>query len=609
MNRGQATFGDFVRLANAHLADARQQGGSVTPGRDTAEISAGILHLVSVLARYTADQTKMIRQLPDRQQSALSSWDRASMQAHDLLMSAASVLRSGRFAAGRDHKAQCTAARQLHAAATALGAGRDLLQSHFTSDPRGARIGNSGWAPVMSSPMAARAQLIEIASLARRAAGVAEARLRPGYPLPETGDRLATAGQLLEQAASSVDEAARSEPITRAERDLLRSIPANVMPTQAAVGDPESVPALGEAVIASAQRAGHAAWTAAGQDPQSTGISIASWQRIAAAGMVTSHHCQVLCTTLADRTRLAGAPELHNRLTAAAGQAGEARDAWLDAAREFREITTDIRDHISPAAAEATELALWTGRLAYADPAWNLSSGPSHPARPAEALVPKLADVPDVVAVIHNASEAAARLAAANLEQATSAVRGQRVLVATRFLPEKYDIPNPFTPAPPSYQTSLLMCCEDTRDAARKLADTVAEIAIETKAPSRTIAAAHEAVRRLGEHESARVPRKGAREVRATPAEPVGAVESELRASGVTSPRALWRAAALDRAGRQLISDVAPRRARRDATGAQSGSPATWAVRQGTRAHDARRADEGVILGGQSAEGGLQAEP
>jgi hypothetical protein len=381
------------------------------------------------------------------------------------------------------------------------------------------------------------------------------------------------------------------------------------MPTRTPVGHQESVGALGDAVITSAQRACHVAWIAANQDPQSTAISIASWHQIAAAGMVTSHHCQVLCTALADRTRLAGAPEVHNRLAVAAEQAGEARDAWLDAAREFREITTDIRDHMSPAAAEAAELALWTGRLAYADPDWNLSSGPSHPARSAEALAPKMADVPDVVAVIHNASEAAARLAAANLEQATSAVRGQRVLVATRFLPEKYDIPDPFTPAPASYQTSLLMCCEDTRGAARKLAEAIAEIAIETRAPSRTIAAAHEAVRRLGEHEPGRVPRTGAREVSATPAEPAGAIESALRASGVTSPRALWRAAALDRAGRQLISDVVPRRARRDARGAQSAGPATQAVRQGTRARDTRRADEGVILRGQSAEGGLQAEP
>jgi hypothetical protein len=72
----------------------------------------------------------------------------------------------------------------VHSAATALGAGRDLLQSHFRTDPHGARLDHSGWAPVITSPAIARAQLVEIASLARHAASVAEAPLQADYPLP-----------------------------------------------------------------------------------------------------------------------------------------------------------------------------------------------------------------------------------------------------------------------------------------------------------------------------------------------------------------------------------------------------------------------------------------
>jgi hypothetical protein len=606
MTSGQATFGDLFRLAGSELAGARTPAQTVTPGRDAAEVSTGILHVINVLTRYTADETRMIRRLPDRHLAVVSPWDRAGVQTHDLLASAGAVLRpSGMRVHGRGGEAGSLPARKLHSAATALDAARDLLQSHFVTHRSGARIGYSGWAAVIVSPAVTRAQLTEVASIARQSAAVGEASLRAGYPLPEVGDRLVTACQLLDQAASSIDQAGRSEPVNQADRDLLYAIPVNAMPPRSLVADPESVPALCQAVITTAERARHAAWTAAGQHPHSTAVSIASWQRIASAAMVTSHHCQVLCGTLADATSGHRARALHANLAQAAGQAGSARDAWLDAAREYEEITTDIRDHMSPAAAEAAELALWSGRLAYAGPDWNISSGPSHPARPAEALAPEAADVPEVVAAIHHASEAVAQLATANLEQAKSAVRGDRVLVATRFLPENYDIPSPYTPAPASYQTSLLMCCSDTSDAARQLSEAVREIAIETRAPSQTLVTAKHVVQQLAVEYSRVV---GGPEPGKTRADAPGPVESELRGHGVTDPRALWRAAALDRASRQLVAEAAPRRAQREGRTAQAPTTPT-AARVASRFSDARRAEARTLARDQPVREDFQAEP
>ena len=257
-----------------------------------------------------------------------------------------------------------------------------------------------------------------------------------------------TACQLLNQAASSIDEASRSEPVTQANRDLLRAIPVNAMPPRSLVADPESVPALCQAVITTAERARHAAWTAAGQGPQSTAISIAcpgsGSRRPPWSPAITVRSCAPLSPTGRAANRRRSRCTLS--LAQAAEHAGSARDAWLDATREYQEITTDIRDHMSPAAAEAAELAFWTGRLAYADPAWNLSSGPSHAARPAEMLAPELADVPEVVAAIHHASESVAQLATANLEQARSAVRGDRVLVPTRCPAGELRHPEPVHP-------------------------------------------------------------------------------------------------------------------------------------------------------------------
>jgi len=608
MTSGRATFGDLMRLASSELAGARAPAQTVTPGRDATEVSIGLLHVLNVLTRYTADETRMIRRLPDRQLAAVSAWDQAGVQAHDLLTASAAALRPmGTRAYGAAGEARCQPARQLHSAATALGAARDLLQSHFVTHRGGARIGYSGWAAVIVSPAVARAQLSEIASIAQQSAAAGEASLRVGYPLPEVGDRLMTACRLLNQAVGSVDQAGRSEPVTQADRDLLYAIPVNAMPPRSLVADPDSVPSICQAVITTAQRARHAAWTAAGQGPQSTAISVASWQRIASAAMVACHHCQVLCGTLADATSGHRARALHANLAQAAVRAGSARDAWLDAAREYQEITTDIRDHMSPAAAEAAELALWTGRLAYADPDWNISSGPSHPARPAEALASESADVPEVVAAIHHASDAVAHLATANLEQAKSAIRGDRVLVATRFLPENYDIPSPYTPAPASYKTSLLMCCSDTSDAARQIVDAVAGIAVETRAPSRTLAAAKDVVHPPGEYQSASSPIVGNPRDHETQSEKPGHIESELRGLGVTDPRTLWRAAALDRASRQLVAKAAPRRARLEGRVEQTPTARNQSVRVTRRVPEAPAGAHRAV-GAQPARDDVQAE-
>jgi hypothetical protein len=55
---------------------------------------------------------------------------------------------------------------------------------------------------------------------------------------------------------------------------------------------------------------------------------------------------------------------------------------------------------VSRTPAEAGDLTLWTGRLAYADPRWALSSGPAHEPRPPQDLAPHERDVPLAVAAV-----------------------------------------------------------------------------------------------------------------------------------------------------------------------------------------------------------------
>jgi hypothetical protein len=335
------------------------------------------------------------------------------------------------------------------------------------------------------------------------------------------------------------------------------------MPERCIPGMTEAIPQLCQVVISTAERARHAAWDAAGVEPLSACLSVTSWHRIAAASTVTSHHCHVLWTTLADR--VANDPtEAHSaRLQHAAALASAGREQWLDAAREFEDITTDVRGYISPAAAEAAELALWTGRLTYADPGWTLASGPSQTPRAAASLAPRLKDMPNVVEAVHQTSEALSSLATANLEQARTAVRARRLLVSTRLLSERHNVPRRFTRAPTSYTTSLLACCQDNRNAASEAAAVAGDVAMRVEARSSTLATARKVVQ---EERLSQLPHGEAApsRTRASQLEPAaGPVEASLRERGVTSSRLLWRAAAIDQATQQVMRDATADQAQR----------------------------------------------
>ena len=96
------------------------------------------------------------------------------------------------------------------------------------------------------------------------------------------------------------------------------------------------------------------------------GMSVNSLRQTAAASTLTSHHCEALLRSLSHRHRIAGEPAI----------------TWRAAADALDQVTASNQDQPSTVAAAAGDLALWTGRLAYANPAWTLASGPAPAARP-----------------------------------------------------------------------------------------------------------------------------------------------------------------------------------------------------------------------------------
>jgi hypothetical protein len=429
-------------------------------------------------------------------------WGRAGLDARSALASAAMLLHGDTPARRHpDRPAGSELARRLDAAALSLATGRDLLQTHVARDPHGAVELRSEWWPVVNSPPVTRALLAEMALLARAIAplgalaghsagtrGSPEARRRLNASNPRY--RLTAACEWLQFLDTAVRAAHQQEPVSASDIELLRAIPASRLPARQLPGDSEPVTGLCDGVIAAAERARHAAWASATVPPGSPAVTVSSWRRVAAASTLTGHHCEILLRSLADRAQGGGPGDLTAGLLQAADAAGRASARWLRVAHALDDVTTDTQGQRFEAAAGASELALWTGRLAYADPQWTLASGPRHKARPQGSLAPEPGDIPLAVAAVHHACDAMARLAHADRDQVKAAAAADRVLVAITAPLDIWDAPRPYGPALRGQIDAMITLYDYAGDACAQASGRVADVATAVRAPSRVLAAA-----------------------------------------------------------------------------------------------------------------------
>jgi hypothetical protein len=555
---GQATFGDFLRTANHALAP---RPGGPSPARgDVEEVSRSLQRVLTIVGRYLQDTAVAFSDVPRHMPAPGGPWGEACAQARQALTNAAGfLLRPG---TGRPvwppPPSVSPLARRLDEAAAALATGRDLLHTHFTPGPQGGRAHRSPWALAITSEPVNRALLAEIAALARpiarHGANVALAPIA-GTPSPSEHRRaLGAACDWLLVLAGSIDTASRRQPVATADRELLAAIPVYAMPARPSLAAAETVSGLYDGVTATAERLRHLAWQTAGQPPWSPRLTATSLRQAAEASTVTSHHCALLAKTLGATAHGVG-PAAKSDLSATATAAHQARGAWYQAARALRHITTDTHGQLSPAAAEARDLAWWTGRLAYTDPAWTLASGPDHPVRTPQDLAPQPDDLPQAVAAVHHAADALALLADTEYDHLRGAIQARRILVPTRTLPDDYDIPRPYAPAPDESTSILLSQYRDACHASRNAAATIGHAAQATRAPSRALTAARAASQPASPARDATAPTTPPGQKHA-PDMP-GPLQHTLLRLGITSPTLLDRGADLDRASQRLLTDAA----------------------------------------------------
>jgi hypothetical protein len=260
---------------------------------------------------------------------------------------------------------------------------------------------------------------------------------------------------------------------------------------------------------------------------------------------------------LTSKARQLGLRQAAGELGAAASEAAATRSRWLAVARNWsHHIVTDTSGSPSNVSAETADLALWTGRLVYADPQWTPAHGRRHALRSAGDLIAGEYGLGAAVAAVHHVAETLSRLADADLQQVRLLGRAGRLYVHTRSLPAEADIPRPYGPAPLDRVDGLVSVYREAAEAGAQLAASMDLAAAAANAPSQVLSTARAAAGR------APIPA-----VRSVPlAIPQGSATGLLQQIGIRDRGLLDRAASLDLA----VLAEATARARPTAPGRQT---------------------------------------
>jgi hypothetical protein len=514
--------------------------------------------IVAVITRYLDDGRWMFSY------HAAGPWNTAFTEARLAAYRAESILGNGLSASAPATGGDGALAGRLHEAAGSLALARDLLHTHFTRDPAGSRVPQSDWADVIASTPVSRALLATLAGQAGAVAAQASALSLP----QDAGERVAARWQQVAHACrwlraleAAVLAAHLQEPVPDSDMRLLAAVPVNAAPARRLPHPADPVTALSAGTVTAAERVSRAARDLADRARWAPDMNATSARRGAAACVVTALNCETILCSLAAADG-AGYLDLPAELADTAAAASAARAAWLMAARSWDQMTTDCHGYLSQAAADAEDLALWTGRLAYADPSWTPAREPSRSVRPASGLADSQLTLTGTAAAVHHAASALYRLAAAGHAQVTAAAAAGRLYVPTRSLPDGYDIPHRLAAAPLSRIDAMLERYAAAWQASGRLLETAGRVAETVGSPSRILTAA-----------AAAVGWPAGRTISS------GLVLQVLQRMGVTSPDLLQRAAAVDSAAGLLLEEAYRSPHRRQAVNASSAAAPAPAAR------------------------------
>jgi hypothetical protein len=563
-------FGEFLGPAGSHIRAAVSFRDELPEAAKYGAIRQ-LDRLASTLARYLSDLD-----LPDEFDPASKLQPepdvRAALDARIALRRAASGLRRTAIAV-QDADADEThpAVRHLRAAADYLAAGRDLLRTHFASEPGDEQARNSSWAPLLASWPLTAALLTELAAHARQLAPWAARLSVTGTMNSSEGITLHVASRWMSIAGASIESAQRQQPPPASARRLLDSVPANVPPARRPPDGPEPVTELCEGITITSERLRHAAVAFANQVRWSPTANSVSWRRDALASAITGHCSEFILRTLAERAAQLGIdPAIQAQLTSAAEAMAQVWPKWRAVAHQWDIVSTGTYPGagISPVATEFGDLTLRLGRLAYCNPQWTPACGETSLVRIPADLAATPEDISSVLSAAHHAADATSRIAIEDREAVRATAFDDGLYVPTRMMPDKWDMPYRYSPAPVSLVDELLITYDTAIEANKHAVAVLDDLAAAIGTPShilgmaRTIPASQPtAPRRTSGKLVEQSENTRQRDTLLQPG-PLGRVLHDLQ---ISEPRALLRAAAIDKAAHELTAEARAQSQRRAA--------------------------------------------
>jgi hypothetical protein len=556
--------GDFLGPAGEHIAAAVSFRSELPYDAQRAAIRH-LDRLAATLGRYLADLCDDRGSAAGRERYAATPVISARLAlgraAHHLRPAAAA-------AAGTSARGTHPATSHLSVAADHLAAGRDLLNSHFTIGIDGTRTATSYWAPVITAGPVTSALLGELASYLQQLAPwvIGQSRIRRVSPGTLTSAHLALrAAQPWLHLAGTAIRAAQQAHYPLPARTLLEGIPANTPPPRQPPRPGEPVRELCERIPLTAERLRHAAFAAAAHARWSPASGSRSWRRDALASAITSHASEFILRTLAKRASQLGLePAFRARLHDTANAMAQAWTSWRAVADHWDIVTTATnRAGLAPVATEISDPVLRTGRLAYRNPHWTPHYSDNSLLRDPADLAQAPSGIATVLAAVHHCADAISRIATADHQAVRDAATTSRLYVPTRVLPENYDIPHPYAPALRAHSGALLDAYRTAIGATTRSTAALDDLATAVNAPSSLLSAA----RRASAANRQEQRRQHDQQPIAQPpvVTPVpGRTEQALRKLRIRDPALLLRAAVIDQAASDLVTEATAKAHNRD---------------------------------------------
>jgi hypothetical protein len=247
--------------------------------------------------------------------------------------------------------------------------------------------------------------------------------------LSEDHRKLMTACRWLATLVAAMEQAEQDEPMSNGDLRQLHAIPLNELQPRRRPKPAETVAELRQGTAECAERVRQAAATAVREAAWSPCLTAESFSQTAESATAIAHHCEILLRTLATEAAQQQDIQLSEKLIASAESAAGARLGWLEAARAWYGIRTDAVGDPSPVSAEAADLALWTGRLAYADSDWSPQLKPADVSRPPAPGIANARDFSHLASAAYHASFTLTAIAASDYAQMRTAARKGRLIV------------------------------------------------------------------------------------------------------------------------------------------------------------------------------------